>query len=176
MSFSELFCRKSKSNCYTCIRQRKCVTMTMCQTEQHYHEIWWGKMVLRDKVDYEETMSWRNNKKKESCWEAKFYSYCMQILSLFKEGELKESLSPQKEGGKVVVVSFILTCGGGLVTKSCLTLATPWTVASQAPLPTGFSRQEYWGGLPFPSPRSGFYHAQNEFLSILCYLWKVWDF
>ena len=30
--------------------------------------------------------------------------------------------------------------------------ATPWTVARQAPLPMGFSRQEYWSGLPFPSP------------------------
>ena len=30
--------------------------------------------------------------------------------------------------------------------------ATPWTVAYQAPLPVGFSRQEYWSGLPFPSP------------------------
>ena len=29
--------------------------------------------------------------------------------------------------------------------------ATPWTVARQAPLSTGFSRQEYWSGLPFPS-------------------------
>ena len=43
--------------------------------------------------------------------------------------------------------------GGGLVTQLCLTLATPWTVACQAPLSMGFSRQEYWGGLPFPSPR-----------------------
>ena len=29
---------------------------------------------------------------------------------------------------------------------------TPWTVAHQAPLPMGFSRQECWNGLPFPSP------------------------
>ena len=29
---------------------------------------------------------------------------------------------------------------------------TPWTVALQAPLSMGFSRQEYWSGLPFPSP------------------------
>ena len=42
--------------------------------------------------------------------------------------------------------------GGGLVAKSCLTLATPWAVAHQAPLSMGFSRQEYWSGLPFPSP------------------------
>ena len=45
-----------------------------------------------------------------------------------------------------------LFLGGGLVTKSCPTLATPWTVAHQAPLPMGCSRQEYWSGLPFPSP------------------------
>ena len=30
--------------------------------------------------------------------------------------------------------------------------ATPWTVAHQVPLSMGFSRQEYWSGLPFPSP------------------------
>ena len=30
--------------------------------------------------------------------------------------------------------------------------ATPWTVALQAPLSMGFSRQESWSGLPFPSP------------------------
>ena len=29
---------------------------------------------------------------------------------------------------------------------------TPWTVAYQAPLPMGFSRQEYWSGLPFLPP------------------------
>ena len=40
---------------------------------------------------------------------------------------------------------------GGLVPKSCPTLATPWTVACQTPLSMGFSRQEYWNGLPFPS-------------------------
>ena len=30
--------------------------------------------------------------------------------------------------------------------------ATPWTVAHQAPPSVGFSRQEYWNGLPLPSP------------------------
>ena len=30
--------------------------------------------------------------------------------------------------------------------------ATPWMAAHQAPLSTGFSRQKYWSGLPFPSP------------------------
>ena len=36
------------------------------------------------------------------------------------------------------------TVGGGLVAKSCPTLATPWTVACEAPPSIGFSRQEYW--------------------------------
>ena len=31
-------------------------------------------------------------------------------------------------------------------------LATQWTIAHQAPLSMGFSRQRYWSGLPFPSP------------------------
>src|SRR5574337_223229 len=31
-------------------------------------------------------------------------------------------------------------------------LATPWTAAYQAPPSVGFSRQEYWSGVPFPSP------------------------
>ena len=38
------------------------------------------------------------------------------------------------------------------VTKSCWLFVTPWTVAHQAPLSMGFSRQEYWSGLPFFSP------------------------
>ena len=58
------------------------------------------------------------------------------IISISKDKE-KESYS-----------SF----GGGLVTKSCPTLGTPLTVTRQAPLSMGFSRQEYWSGLPFPSP------------------------
>ena len=41
---------------------------------------------------------------------------------------------------------------GGLVTKSCQTLATPWTLAHQAPLSMGCPRQEQWSVLPFPSP------------------------
>ena len=41
-----------------------------------------------------------------------------------------------------------------LVTKLCPTLVTPWTVAHQAPLSMGFPRQEYWSGLPFPSPKN----------------------
>ena len=38
------------------------------------------------------------------------------------------------------------------VAQSCPTLSDPWTAAFQAPLSMGFSRQEYWSGVPLPSP------------------------
>ena len=47
---------------------------------------------------------------------------------------------------------FFITGIGGLVTKSYVALVIPWTVARQAPLSIRLSRQEYWSGLPFPSP------------------------
>ena len=43
------------------------------------------------------------------------------------------------------------TCHACVLSRVRL-FATPWTVALQAPLSMGFSRQEYWSGLPFPSP------------------------
>ena len=39
-----------------------------------------------------------------------------------------------------------------LIASRVWLLANPWTVAHQAPLSMGFSRREYWSGLPFPSP------------------------
>ena len=42
------------------------------------------------------------------------------------------------------------------VAKPCLTVATPWTIALQAPLSMQFPRQEYWSRLPFPSPEDFF--------------------
>ena len=36
--------------------------------------------------------------------------------------------------------------------QSCLTLCNPMDIAYQAPPSMGFPRQEYWSGLPFPSP------------------------
>ena len=42
-------------------------------------------------------------------------------------------------------------CVGVQVLSHVLLFVTPWTVARQAPLSTGFPRQECWSGLPFPS-------------------------
>ena len=57
----------------------------------------------------------------------------------WREGE--EGGRDRKEG-KVKVKSF----------SRARLFATPWTVAHQTPPSTEFSRQEYWSGLPFPSP------------------------
>ena len=46
----------------------------------------------------------------------------------------------------------VCVCSGGLVAESSLTLASAWTVAHEATLFMGFSRQEQWSGFPFPPP------------------------
>ena len=51
---------------------------------------------------------------------------------------------------RVCVCVCVCVC---CVLLSCVLLfVTPWTVACQAPLSLEFSSQEYWSGLPFPSP------------------------
>ena len=48
---------------------------------------------------------------------------------------------------------------------SCVRLlATPWTAAYQAPPSMGFSRQEYWSGVPLPSPTKPSYISLNPFI------------
>ena len=41
-------------------------------------------------------------------------------------------------------------------------LETPWTAAHQAPPSMGFSRQEYWSGVPLPSPREGLRKVRKQ--------------
>ena len=54
---------------------------------------------------------------------------------------------PVQKAGLVATSS-----AGALVTRSCPTFTTPWTVPRQALLSVGFSRQEHWSGWPFASP------------------------
>ena len=46
-------------------------------------------------------------------------------------------------------------------------LATPWTAAHQAPPSVGFSRQEYWTGMPLPSPHLALYQQTKSNLGCL---------
>ena len=53
-------------------------------------------------------------------------------------------------GGQILNVDLLLLLLSHLSrVRLC---ATPWTAARQAPPSLGFSRQEHWSGLPFPSP------------------------
>ena len=49
-----------------------------------------------------------------------------------------------------IFIGFVWCIHACSVSRLCLTLLTPWTVARQAPLFMSFSRQEYQSGLPFP--------------------------
>ena len=61
------------------------------------------------------------------------------LLFSFKEEHISD---PQSSLGAFVLSHF----------SRVRLFATPWTVARQAPLSMEFSRQEYWSGLPFPTP------------------------
>ena len=83
------------------------------------------------------------------------------LISLQSKGFSKASPPPQYESMSSLVLSlpygstetFIHDYWKDDMCRSHLRLfATPWTIASQAPLSMEFSRQEYWSGLPFPSP------------------------
>ena len=89
-------------------------------------------------------------------------SQCFYIspLLLFRNGFLKQTA---KEHRKTIshiqsqTLEFVAghhMGGGGLVAQLCLTLAAPWTVAHQAPVSMGFSRQGDWSGLPCPFPEN----------------------
>ena len=60
----------------------------------------------------------------------------MQFLSLDHEDPLEEEMKWRSEVKSLSYVRLFVT---------------PWTIAHQAALSMGFSRQEYWSGLPFPS-------------------------
>ena len=74
---------------------------------------------------------------------------------------------------------FLLQCmkvkSENEVVQSCMTLATPWTAAYQAPPSMGFSRQKYWSRVPLPSP-----HLLFRILYIYCWFsgknWQPWLF
>ena len=73
--------------------------------------------------------------------------------------------------------------GKYVIAQSCLTLCDPppppWTVVHQAPLFMGFSRQEYWRGLPVPSPELFIYFRYLPFpcdVSLLFFDFAYKDF
>ena len=77
------------------------------------------------------------------------HSICQHMLSSgHRTGKGQFSFQSQRKA----MPKYCSSSSSSLAAKSCPTLVTPWTVTFQVPLPMGFSRQEYWSGLPFPSP------------------------
>ena len=87
-------------------------------------------------------------------------------LGTFFSGSLEESLvtflytlfkkmnNENSNGTIQIMISKLAKASCAcLVTQSCLTLCTPWTVAPQASLSMGFSSPEYWRGFAMPSSR-----------------------
>ena len=67
-----------------------------------------------------------------------------------------DTISYQKKSYRDLLGTHLHLCVHRMLTAQLLShvrlYATPWNVAHQAPLSMEFSRQEYWSGLPFPSP------------------------
>ena len=84
--------------------------------------------------------------------------------------------SPGKNTG--LGCHFLLQCmkmkSESEVAQSCPTLATPWTAAYQALPPMGFSRQEYWSGVPLPSPNSVLLGFKMFLTVALVYSFLLW--
>ena len=74
-------------------------------------------------------------------------------IVLSRKKELKMPFAATLMDLEIIILSRVSQPCMCAQSFSCVRLfATPWTVACQPPLSTGFSRQEYWSGLPFPPP------------------------
>ena len=106
-------------------------------------------------------MQIKTNCNKNSCLSVRLESKRLQITNVREEvalvycvcGDVNRCSSCGKQYRGFSEKLKIPHVCGVLSHFSCVQLlATPWTVAHQAPLSMGFPRQEYWSGLPFPSP------------------------
>ena len=82
---------------------------------------------------------------------------CLFIVVLFQHWSIKGPASPMSPQRKQAPVPRSHPTPGlgvcTLISFTCVRLfSTPWTIVHQAPLSMGFSRQEYWSGLPCPFP------------------------
>ena len=83
------------------------------------------------------------------CFESrKFCQRAETLASALKWLWVLQSLERAYSQVSLLLLLLLLLSGVSRV-RLC---ATPQTAAEQAPLSLGFSRQEYWSGLPFPSP------------------------
>ena len=87
-------------------------------------------------IPRKKTNSWRNN---AHYLQTMLQGHSNQNSMTLAQKQTHRSMEQDRVKVKVKALSRVRLCD-------------PWTVAHQAPLSMGFSRQEYWSGLPFPSP------------------------
>ena len=76
-----------------------------------------------------------------------------------------------------ISISFSNACKWKVKVKSLSSvwlLVTPWTAAYQAPRSMGFSRQEYWSGVPLPSPSDTLEYIISKILTWNIQKWNYW--
>ena len=105
---------------------------------------WWGLLAV---LPPGHLWQWR----REPCCDTRFFSILSLLFLFFSFCPLFSLFSPFSAFPCLLESPVGLV---GLVTRSCPTFVTPWTVACHAPLSIGSSGQEPWSGLPFPSPDS----------------------
>ena len=124
--------------------------------------------------------SWRQKKNaKEKCWcsicwlcikERTCCCCCCQVTSVVSDSVWPHRRQPTRlphpwdSLGKNTGVGchFLLQCVKVKLLSHVWLLATPWTVAQQASLSMGLSRQEYWSGVPLPSPMAESWRRSKE--------------
>ena len=79
---------------------------------------------------------------------AKGHLCCFHVLATVNSA----AMSPEVHVSPSILVSLVEVKWSEKSLSRLQLFATPWTVAHQAPPSMEFSRQEYWSGLPFPSP------------------------
>ena len=93
------------------------------------------------------------------CWVVSVCCWSLVTVLAYLKWEVGMFPSQRALGIRWGTESTVLClCAQPLVTSDWF--LTPWTVAHQAPLSVGFSRQEYWNGLPFPL--QGFFPTQGS--------------
>ena len=109
--------------------------------------------------------SWAMKFKYGHCW-----CCCCQVTSVMSDSvrphrwKPTRLLFPWDSPGKNIGMGchFLLQCMKLKSLSRAQLLATPWTTAYQAPPSMGYSRQEYWSGLPLPSPKHGHWLSLNS--------------
>ena len=94
----------------------------------------------------------RNDWSDLACTHICFEEKCFHLLNQMKAASAKyfhKSNKNLKQIYMLILSLLSLSVSHSVVSNS---LGSPWTVACQAPLSIGFPRQEYWSGLPVPSP------------------------